>query len=165
MPNHCYNEIQIVSDKGLESIRKLIVNENQVPLDEQTQLNGDTQLIDFNLAVPQPEEVRNSPDMLGDQDRTSPNWYDWNCSNWGTKWNAYECEILIDCNGKHNDILEIKFTTAWCPPEAWVKRLAEKLFEYDPDANMCGFYRIESFEDAGTWHVFHNDGTIESEGI
>ena len=71
----------------------------------------------------------------------------------------------MDCNGKHNDILEIKFTTAWCPPEAWVKRLAAKLFEYDPDANMCGFYRIESFEDAGTWHVFHNDGTVQSEGL
>jgi len=150
MPNHCYNEIQIVSDKGLESIRKLIVNENQVPLEEQTQLNGDTQLIDFNLVVPQPDDV---------------DWYEWNCANWGTKWNAYECEILQDCNGEYTDMLEIKFTTAWCPPEAWVKRLAEKLFEHDPDANMCGFYRIESFEDAGTWHVFHNDGTIQSEGL
>lgn len=147
MPNHCYNEIQIVSDKGLEPIRKLIVNENN---EQWTELNGDTQLIDFNLVVPQPDDVDS---------------YEWNCENWGTKWNAYECEILMDCNGKHNDILEIKFTTAWCPPEAWVKRLAKKLFEYDPDANICGFYRIESFEDAGTWHVFHNDGTIQSEGL
>ena len=154
MPNHCYNEIQIVSDKGLESIRKLIVNENYVPFDEQTELNGDTQLIDFNLVVPQPKGV-------GQTDSH----YEWNCANWGTKWNAYECEILQDCNGEYTDMLEIKFTTAWCPPEPWVKRLAEKLFEYDPDANMCGFYRIESFEDAGTWHVFHNDGTIQSEGI
>ena len=54
MPNHCYNEIQIVSDKGLEPIRKLIVNENKLPIEEWTELNGDTQLIDFNLIAPQP---------------------------------------------------------------------------------------------------------------
>ena len=109
MPNHCYNEIQIVSDKGLAPIRKLIVNENE-----------DAGLIDFNLRVPQPEEVRKSPDMLGDQDRTKPNWYDWNCENWGTKWNAYECEIIEDCIGEYNDMLEIKFTTAWGVPDKWV---------------------------------------------
>ena len=114
MPNHCYNEIQIVSDKGLAPIRKLIVNENE-----------DAGLIDFNLCVPQPEEVRNSPDMLGDQDRTKPNWYDWNCENWGTKWNAYECEIIEDCIGEYNDMLEIKFTTAWGVPDKWVKHLSE----------------------------------------
>ena len=158
MPNHCYNEIQIVSDKGLEPIRKLIVNENKLPIEEWTELNEDTQLIDFNLVAPQPEF--DSPEL-----ESFDGWREWNCENWGTKWNAYECEILMDCNGKHNDILEIKFTTAWCPPEAWVKRLAAKLFEYDPDANMCGFYRIESFEDAGTWHVFHDDGTVQSEGL
>ena len=154
MPNHCYNEIQIVSDKGLEPIRKLIVNENKLPIEEWTELNEDTQLIDFNLIAPQPKFDSPEPESFD-------GWYEWNCANWGTKWNAYECEILED----HTDILEIKFTTAWCPPEAWVKRLAKKLFEYDPDANICGFYRIESFEDAGTWHVFHNDGTIELEGI
>ena len=51
MPNHCYNEIQIVSDKGLEPIRKLIVNENKLPIEEWTELNKDTQLIDFNLEM------------------------------------------------------------------------------------------------------------------
>ena len=158
MPNHCYNEIQIVSDKGLEPIRKLIVNENKLPHEEWTELNGDAQLIDFNLVAPQPEFDSPEPESF-------EGWYEWNCANWGTKWNAYECEILQDCNGKYNDILEIKFTTAWGVPDKWVKRLAEELFEYDPDANMCGFYRIEGYEDAGTWHVFNNDGTVDSEGI
>ena len=157
MPNHCYNEIQIVSDKGLAPIRKLIVNEKEDA--------EDAGLIDFNLCVPQPEEVRNSPAMLGREDREKPNWYDWNTENWGTKWNAYQCEIIEDCNGKYTDTLEIRFTTAWGVPDKWVKRLSEKLFEYDADANMCGFYRIEGYEDAGTWHVFNNDGTVDSEGI
>ena len=141
MPNHCYNEIQIVSDKGLEPIRKLIVNENKLPLKDQTELTGDTQLIDFNLVAPQRFDSSEPEVFAG--------WYEWNCENWGTKWNAYECEILMDCNGKYNDILEIKFTTAWCPPEAWVKRLAEKLFEYDPDANICGFIALKVLRTLG----------------
>lgn len=159
MPNHCYNEIQIVSDKGLAPIRKLIVNEN-----EDADFFG-AGLIDFNLCVPQPEEVRNSPTMLGREDRDKPNWYDWNCENWGTKWNAYQCEIIEDCTGEYNDMLEIRFTTAWGVPDKWVKRLAEELFEYDPDANMCGFYRVEGYEDAGVWRIFNSDGTVDSEGI
>ena len=94
MPNHCYNEIQIVSQKGLEPIRKLIVNENQVPLEEQTQLNGPAQLIDFNLVAPQPEFDSPEPESFD-------GWYEWNCANWGTKWNAYECEILEDLSLIH----------------------------------------------------------------
>lgn len=150
MPNHCYNEIQIVSNKGLEPIRKLILNNEKE--------------VDFNLCAPQPEEVRTSPDRLGSEDMNKPNWYDWNCENWGTKWNAYESEIIQDID-QYDDLLEVKFTTAWGVPYEWVKRLAEKLFEYDPDANMCGFYRVEGYEDAGVWHIVDNDETIQSEGL
>ena len=75
MPNHCYNEIQIVSDKGLEPIRKLIVNENKLPIEEWTELNKDTQLIDFNLVAPQPEF--DSPEL-----ESFDGWREWNCENW-----------------------------------------------------------------------------------
>ena len=141
MPNHCENEIQIYSGEGLAPIRDLIINEE----------SGE-KIIDFNLLVPQPEEVRNSPDMLGDQDRTTPNWYDWNCSNWGTKWNAYGCEVTQDID-EYDDLLELRFTTAWAMPDAWIAKLVEKVLEHDPKASVCGFYRIEGFEAAGVWNT------------
>lgn len=46
----------------------------------------------------------------------STTWYDWCCRNWGTKWNAYDCE-QIDEN-------TIKFSTAWSRPEPIMKLLA-----------------------------------------
>lgn len=126
MPNHCENQIQIFSNKGLKPIRKLIVNEDK----------SHTQLIDFNLLVPQPDDVE---------------WYSWCCDNWGTKWNAYDCEILQDVD-VYDDVLEIKFTTAWGCPEAWIRKLVEKVLEHDSEASVCGFYRIESYEAAGVWN-------------
>lgn len=53
----------------------------------------------------------------------SKDWYDWCCDNWGTKWNAFDVEVEdID---EENDICWFKFTTAWCPPEGWIKELSK----------------------------------------
>jgi hypothetical protein len=43
-------------------------------------------------------------------------WYDWNCRNWGTKWNAKH--ITMSKIKKRNGIYywEVSFDTAWSPP-------------------------------------------------
>lgn len=43
-------------------------------------------------------------------------WYDFNCTNWGTKWNAYDI-VAIECG--------IQFDTAWSAPHPVIKKLAE----------------------------------------
>ncbi len=49
------------------------------------------------------------------------NWYNWNTSNWGTKWNA--AEAYVD----HFDAMTIiSFETAWAPAEPVVAALAEQ---------------------------------------
>lgn len=50
------------------------------------------------------------------QKYNAPTWYEWNCENWGTKWNSYANQI-----SDH----EIKFCTAWSCPEPIVQKLAE----------------------------------------
>jgi hypothetical protein len=50
------------------------------------------------------------------------NWYDWQCSNWGTKWNA--SEVFISDN-------VISFNTAWSAPEPIFVALSEKFPEVE----------------------------------
>jgi len=63
------------------------------------------------------------------------NWYEWSNKNWGTKWDAYDVEVLREdeCS------LDIQFTTAWSPPVP----LYEKLSEMFPDAEISGFWSDE----------------------
>lgn len=51
----------------------------------------------------------------------SKDWYDWCCSNWGTKWNACQCERSED---------SIDFETAWSWPEPVMLKLAELCSKY-----------------------------------
>ena len=47
----------------------------------------------------------------------TPTWYEWRIRNWGTKWNAYNCEF--DAAN-----IELRFDTAWSAPHQILSRLA-----------------------------------------
>ena len=65
-------------------------------------------------------------------------WYDWRCANWGTKWNAGDCEIYT--NGT------VRFNTAWAPPVPVIK----KIFEDNPKT------RIEFYWTNEDWDGYHH---------
>ena len=48
-------------------------------------------------------------------------WYDWSLRNWGTKWNAYEVQLVSE-----DKPFEIAFLTAWDPPHPVIEKLAER---------------------------------------
>jgi hypothetical protein len=62
------------------------------------------------------------------------NWYDWNCNNWGTKW---------DCSDSHytEEDKILQFQTAWACPE---KIIAEMKLVF-PDLRFDGSYADEDF--------------------
>lgn len=64
----------------------------------------------FNAFIPRPPEEEN-------------NWYDWNVSNWGTKWSITDWGIYTTDD---EDEVRCGFDTAWSPPEAFVKKLSLK---------------------------------------
>ena len=73
--------------------------------------------IDFNLIVPQPENIEtggcngeHAPDVIC--------WYTWNTIKWGTKWNGYETDRVSD------ELLT--FETAWSTPIPVFEALAAK---------------------------------------
>jgi len=71
-------------------------------------------------------------------------WYDWSCSCWGTKWNAYEI-----CVEKEEG--RITFNTAWSSPdpifEALSKKFPDNIFHIcfaDEDiGSNCGSYVLQ----------------------
>ena len=60
------------------------------------------------------------------------NWYDWNVSNWGTKWetSVYSWEKLND------NSIRMNFDTAWSPPIAFYEFLAQNT-EWYVTATYC----------------------------
>lgn len=49
-------------------------------------------------------------------------WYDWSIEKWGTKWNAYSFEIMVD----EPEELEFRFDTAWGVPEPILDAIAKE---------------------------------------
>ena len=60
------------------------------------------------------ERVARCKKLYGAED-----WYHWQCDNWGTKWDL--CDVYID--DKQKDGITYSFTTAWSPPEAFLKTI------------------------------------------
>lgn len=69
-------------------------------------------------------------------------WYEWNVSNWGTKWDVGRAEheepVTIDQGS-----IDISFDSAWSPPVGAYEKLSEQGFEivgyyYEPGCGFCG---------------------------
>lgn len=51
------------------------------------------------------------------------NWYDWNVSNWGTKWDV---DAEVDESSSIDEQVIMCFESAWAPPQKAIALLAEK---------------------------------------
>ena len=83
--------------------------------------------------------------LHSEADRTGvelTNWYEWNCDNYGTKWdlcgddvNMEELEEAIQNNTEYR----FGFDTAWSPPEPVLEKMAELGVEFDWGCEEGGF--------------------------
>ena len=79
-------------------------------------------------------------------------WYEWHCEHWGTKWDAYDIEVV----DRENAFIQINFLTAWSTPLAAIKTLAGQYPDLTIDVdfadedlgNNCGSY---GFNETGYW--------------
>lgn len=132
MPNWCNNTLTI-SHEDADVIDNLMA---------QVRADGDGRL--FQHIKPMPEELR---DTTSPSD--SPNWYDWSCQNWGTKWDA--CHMSWNQLDEHT--VAFDFDTAWSPPFGVYEELAEQGFEVE------AYYVEYGVMFAGEWHC-DADGDI-----
>ena len=77
------------------------------------------------------------------------NWYDWNCANWGTKWEADLTSHRPTNHGEPSEYATvICFDTAWCPPIAMLANLDRSqwkfaLYYWEPCCWFAGCYDSE----------------------
>jgi hypothetical protein len=94
----------------------------------------------FADKVPEPAVAKMDPeyDLL-----------EWCCTHWGTKWNvpAEDLNVTRDEQNDGNRTVKIDFDTAWSPPIAWLRTIAElyldrplyiKLSYIEPAMCFCG---------------------------
>lgn len=121
MPNWCSNRATINGPAPvIEEIRLKLTQD-------------DPELL--NWMVPQ-------PNFEGDQD-----WYNWNVSNWGTKWDI--CDVYID-NNTEEDSIEFSFSSAWAPPveafTTWAFNDGRVQFSLEYWEPGCGFVGTTTFD-------------------
>jgi hypothetical protein len=136
--------------------------------------NGKTQF-DFNAIAPIPQELVDTEappktDTVEQIERNKyleskygyNNWYDWQCANWGTKWNASDVKWTDD-----EIPCEVIFLTAWSPPIALISKLAMKypsvMFDIKYIGEGCDFVGNMVYENGGVVTEFNpewysNDG-------
>ena len=115
MPNHVYTKVQV---NGTEEEVQNFFTKHFVEDDR-----GNT-TFDFNTFVAMPEELagtisprdKENPDLI--EKYGADNWYDWNISNWGTKWNSYDNDVNVEDES-------FCFQTAWSLPDPIFAMMAE----------------------------------------
>ena len=130
MPNWCDNAATLTASK--EKIDALVaVLENK-----------DDQQV-FQHLRPRPESEEE-------------NWYEWNCNNWGTKWDA--SNITIEDSTKNSILLT--FDTAWSPPQAWFDYMHDRGFYIEAMFIECGCDFIGCYIAGEYTSENFNDGTM-----
>lgn len=156
MPNWVNNDINV---KGHPRTLQRLVKAMQG-----ADADGDVNVFDFNKVIPCPEALLND-EWQRDKAVAAANkakygetgWYDWNVSNWGTKWNS--------CNARFTNVgpgeIYFGFETAWSPVGEKLMRLLSSRFpsltfvhEFHEEAGMYPSERQ-------TW----KDGVVTSEEI
>jgi len=118
MPNWCANVVVVShADKSkLDEFR-------QLAMDNQTKVSAGF----MNVLLPRPAGEEES-------------WYDWNVSNWGTKW-----DVDVYVTEDTDESVTLSFDSAWAPPVRFYDYLTEqgytvKGYYYESGMGFAGIY-------------------------
>jgi len=131
MPNWCDNSMRLYhEDKTkIDALEAEMSKKND---------DGHSMAEPFNHLRPRP----------ADQEE---NWYDWNISNWGTKWDA----SIIDWSRDSDNELTIYCDTAWSPPITLYEYLNEQGWSVD------AYYHEGGMAFVGKWSSEDGDDYYE----
>src|SRR5210317_2189789 len=117
-----------------------------------------------NMLYPQPADIFKGD--LGDKERQQcakdgvPNWYDWNSSNWGTKWDVSVGDWEYEDAGDGEAILTGHFQSAWGPPVG----VYEHSVDAHPNLHIEAMYYEPGCAFAGMWNTIDGEDHYSIEG-
>lgn len=83
-------------------------------------------------------------------------WYEWCNANWGTKWNASDCDIY-----EEDGELNISFNTAWSEPEGIIDYFVVEVSPKYPDDRIEWSYSYEDSDDEYCTIIKNGDSETE----
>lgn len=144
----CEHPLKTMAWFDLSDFQKKFEYDNDYDKFVEARHNAEPIPFSLNSIVPQPENIFKG--NIGEKERAQcrlegrPNWYDWNCANWGTKWDV-DAEISEISDSE----IEISFDSAWAPPI----KVIEALADHFPDLEITYVYAELGCMFAG-YHVF-----------
>ena len=151
MPNWCDNTISISGPA--EKVSQIY-----------QQLKTDDSIGLCQALYPAPKDMFHG--NLGEKERKDcaekgiPNWYDWQTSNWGTKWDTADGDWQYEEAGDGEAILSGSFQTAWAPPIG----VYEHCDEAHEDLYIEAMYYEPGCAFAGKWDSGNGDEHYSLEG-
>ena len=108
--------------------------------------------MNFEKVIPPPANMFRENLGLDAKERCAregiPTWYDWQCENWGTKWNAYANEdVAIEEFSDRFTMATYRFQTAWDAPRPVIAAIIKQ----NPDIEVSGGYVHEGYEGCGSF--------------
>ena len=140
MPNNIWNSVSIdaKTDETKKQLKGFIEKSLRKGCCSTEGCNNEAYKVDFNLLIPMPKELKEAnakpflkTDELDEEalDRIKKygyeSWYSFGVHEWGTKWNAWDTDV-IEIN---EEKLRMSFITAWATPIEWLLRISEEFPE------------------------------------
>ena len=147
MPNHCMNVLTVTGEDVDAFIAKFEPDNF------------------FQKYLPMPEELENLPSHGDTAYKPRPalfekygadNWYEWHLRYWGTKWDAYEIDLIGRLD---KTTWKVQFNTAWGPPDQFLVNVG-KMF---PTLTFALAFTVEGGNGGG--HITVRNTTVESDDI
>jgi len=149
MPNHCYQQVHLRGPSHLIHHLHKALSKSEPEF--------------CSTIAPMPFELwakETQPDQV------MPDWYEWRCENWGTKWDV--CDVLFDGVGlEYSDDQKVAwFTfhcwTAWGPPIPVWDRLDAMGIAVEADYQDEGEMFEGAYRDGeeSNWTIVHEEEAV-----
>ena len=96
------------------------------------------------IPMPTELEVTESPSPSG-----MPNWYEWQCDNWGVKWGVYGAKPAICLPGDCNAVM-LSFITAWDTPKDSARKILREDIKKQTGASSVTWLGANPYDDSIT---------------